>query len=256
MTPTTAEPAELPQTAPLPSHPVIYHRILLKISGEALMGEREFGVEPAVLDALAREIATLHRMGVEIGIMVGGGNIFRGMQGATALNMDRTTADQIGMMATLMNALALQDRLEKEELFVRVMSGIEVREVAEPFIVRRAIRHLEKGRVVIFGAGIGRPFFTTDTAAALRALEIKADAIFKASKEEAIYDADPRKNPDAIQLTHITAQDYMTMDLKAMDLTAIALIKDYSLPVVFFNMHTYGNMIKAVCGQSPGTTIG
>ncbi|HYE78548.1 MAG TPA: UMP kinase, partial [bacterium] len=159
------------------------------------------------------------------------------------------------MLATLMNALALQDRLEKEGLFTRVMSGIEVREVAEPFIVRRAMRHLEKGRIVIFGAGIGRPYFTTDTAAALRALEIKADAILKASKEDAIYTSDPRKNADASQLTTISAQDYLTMDLKAMDLTAIALIKDYSMPVLFFNIRKYGNMVRAVTGDAPGTTI-
>lgn len=236
--------------------PVVYKRILLKISGEALMGDRESGFSPEVLDALAKEICLLHGMNVEVAIMVGGGNIFRGMQGSDKLGMDRSTADQMGMLATLMNALALQDRLEKEELFVRVMSGIEVRDICEPFIVRRARRHLEKGRIVIFGAGIGRPFFTTDTAAALRALEIKADALLKASKEDAIFDSDPRKNPGATRLKNISYQDYLTMDLKAMDLTAIALTKDYHIPIIFFNMHQYGNMIRAVTGHAPGTTIG
>jgi len=257
MPPTSTDIAE-PETAmDLPiDQPVIYKRILLKISGEALMGPRESGVDPVVLDALAAEIKTLHAMKVEIAVMVGGGNIFRGGPGADKLGMDRTTADQMGMLATLMNSLALQDRLEKEELFVRVMSGIEVRDICEPFIVRRARRHLEKGRIVILGAGIGRPFFTTDTAAALRALEIKANAILKASKEDAIFDSDPRKNPDAMKLKNISYQDYLTMDLKAMDLTAIALTKDYAIPIIFFNMHTYGNMIQAVTGHAPGTTIG
>lgn len=257
MPPSTTDIVEPDTEMALPiDQPVIYKRILLKISGEALMGQRESGVDPAVLDALAMEIKTLHAMKVEIAVMVGGGNIFRGGPGADKLGMDRTTADQMGMLATLMNSLALQDRLEKEELFVRVMSGIEVRDICEPFIVRRARRHLEKGRVVILGAGIGRPFFTTDTAAALRALEIKANAILKASKEDAIFDSDPRKNPDAMKLKNISYQDYLTMDLKAMDLTAIALTKDYAIPIIFFNMHKYGNMIQAVTGHAPGTTIG
>ena len=225
-----------------------FKRILLKLSGEALAGELGYGIDPAVLDRIAREIRTVHELGVDIAIVIGGGNIFRGLQ-ASATGMDRATADYMGMLATVINALALQSTLEKAGLMTRCQSAIEMPAVAEPYIRRRAIRHLEKGRVVIFAAGTGNPFFTTDTAAALRAVEIGAEIILKATKVDGIYTADPLVDPRAVRLDHVTYIEVLNRGLRVMDTTAISLCMENKLPIVVFNLNTPGNLRRIVCGD-------
>ncbi len=233
----------------------VYKRLLLKLSGEALMGEQNYGIDVNVAEAVAREIQAVQKLGVEVAIVVGGGNIFRGVS-KSAGNMDRAAADYIGMLATVMNAVVLQDALEKLGVYTRAMSAIDIPQLAEPFIRRRAERHLEKGRVVIFAAGTGNPYFTTDSAAALRALEIRAEVILKATKVDGIYDADPMKVPDAVRFDHITYQEVLEKQLKVMDASAISLCMDNNLPIVVFNMTTSGNIIKAVCGDlAVGTLV-
>jgi uridylate kinase len=231
-----------------------YKRILLKLSGEALMGEQTYGIDPAVATQIAKDIKEIQGMGVETAIVIGGGNIFRGVA-ASARGMDRATADYMGMLATVINALALQDALEQQDVVTRVVTAIEMRAVAEPFIRRRAIRHLEKGRVIVFGAGTGNPYFSTDTAAALRAMEIKADVIMKATKVDGIYDADPMKVPDATKFEHITYMDVLKKGLKVMDSTAISLCKDNNLPIVIFNLNQHGNIRKVVLGEKIGSLV-
>jgi uridylate kinase len=232
-----------------------YQRILLKLSGEALMGDLAYGIDPEVVRSIAQEITEIVAEGVEVAIVVGGGNIFRGVKGA-ASGMDRATADYIGMIATVMNAMTLQDALERNEVQTRVLTAIEMQEVAEPYIRRRAIRHLEKGRVVIFGAGSGNPFFTTDTTAALRAAEINAEVVFKATKVDGVYDADPKLNPEARRFQSLTYSYVLTHDLRVMDTTAIALCKDNSIPIIVFNLSVSGNIRRAVMGESIGTIVG
>jgi uridylate kinase len=225
-----------------------FKRILLKLSGEALMGDQNYGIDTKVAEALAQEIKTVYDLGVEIAIVVGGGNIFRGVS-ESAGNMDRAAADYIGMLATIMNAVVLQDALEKAGVYTRAMSALDIPQLAEPFIRRRAIRHLEKKRVVIFAAGTGNPFFTTDSAAALRAAEMKVDVIFKATKVDGIYDSDPVKNPDAVRFDTITYQEVLEKQLKVMDASAISLCMDNDLPIMVFNMRESGNIVKAVGGD-------
>jgi uridylate kinase len=236
-----------------PSEPS-YKRILLKLSGEALMGEQTYGVDPAVASRIAQDIAEIQGLGVETCIVIGGGNIFRGLA-ASARGMDRSTADYMGMLATVINALALQDALEKHEVPTRVLTAIEMRAVAEPFIRRRAIRHLEKGRVVVFAAGTGNPYFTTDTAAALRAMEVKAEVILKGTKVDGIYTADPIKYPDATRYEDITYLQVLQERLQVMDATAISLCMDNKLPIVVFNLRTPGNIRRVVLGEAVGTTV-
>jgi uridylate kinase len=231
-----------------------FKRVLLKLSGEALMGDAGYGIDPVVLDKLADEIKTAHDTGVQIAIVVGGGNIFRGMA-ASAKGMDRAQADYIGMLATVMNALALQDVLEKHGVFTRVMSAIEMQSVAEPYIRRRAIRHLEKGRAVILAAGTGNPYFTTDTTAALRALEIGADCIMKATKVDGVYDSDPVENPDAVKFDELPYMEVLNRGLKVMDSTAISLCMDNDLPIIVFNITTDGNIVRALQGERVGTIV-
>jgi uridylate kinase len=232
-----------------------YRRILLKLSGEALMGAQNYGVDVAVAHAVAEEVRAVHALGVEVAIVVGGGNIFRGVS-KSAGNMDRSSADYIGMLATVMNAVVLQDALEKTGVQTRVLSAIDIPEVAEPFIRRRAIRHLEKARVVIFAAGTGNPYFTTDSAAALRALEIKAEVILKATKVEGVYSADPVKDPQAVRYDCITYQEVLEQRLQVMDASAISLCMDNHLPIVVFNMKTAGNIMRVVTGVAGiGTTV-
>ncbi len=225
-----------------------YKRILLKLSGEALMGAQSYGIDTKVAEAVAREIKGVAELDVEIAIVVGGGNIFRGVS-KSAGNMDRSSADYIGMLATVMNAVVLQDALEKLDVFTRVMSAVDIPQLAEPFIRRRAMRHLEKGRVVIFAAGTGNPFFTTDSAAALRALEIKADIILKGTKVDGIYTADPVTNPEATRFEKISYQEVLEKQLKVMDASSISLCMDNNLPIMVFNMRESGNIMKAICGD-------
>jgi uridylate kinase len=232
-----------------------YHRVLLKLSGEALMGNLGYGIDPAVVQEIAQEVAAIVGQGVQVAIVVGGGNIFRGVK-ASAQGMDRATADYIGMIATVMNAMTLQDALERNGIPTRVQSAIAMQEVAEPYIRRRAIRHLEKGRVVIFGAGSGNPFFTTDTTAALRGAEIDAEVIFKATKVDGVYDADPATNPTAKRYQSLTYSHVLTQDLKVMDSTAIALCKDNNIPIMVFDIATAGNILRAVMGEPVGTLVG
>ena len=232
----------------------IYKRALLKLSGEALMGEQQFGVDPAVATRIARDIGEIQGLGVETAIVIGGGNIFRGLA-ASARGMDRATADYMGMLATVINALALQDALEQLSINTRVVTAIEMRAVAEPFIRRRAIRHLEKGRVVIFAAGTGNPYFTTDTAAALRAMEIKADVILKGTKVDGIYTADPMIDTQATKYQSISYLQVLERQLKVMDATAISLCMDNKLPIVVFNLRQPGNIRKVVLGDPIGTTV-
>jgi uridylate kinase len=239
--------------APSSTTPV-YKRALLKLSGEALMGEQQFGVDPAVATRIARDIGEIQGLGVETAIVIGGGNIFRGLA-ASARGMDRATADYMGMLATVINALALQDALEQLSINTRVVTAIEMRAVAEPFIRRRAIRHLEKGRVVIFAAGTGNPYFTTDTAAALRAMEIKADVILKGTKVDGIYTADPMIDTQATKYTSISYLQVLERQLKVMDTTAISLCMDNKLPIVVFNLRQPGNIRKVVLGEPIGTTV-
>ncbi len=225
-----------------------YKRVLLKLSGEALMGERNYGIDTNVAESVAREIKGIYELDVEIAIVVGGGNIFRGVS-KSAGNMDRSSADYIGMLATVMNAVVLQDALEKIDVYTRVMSAVDIPQLAEPFIRRRAMRHLEKGRVVIFAAGTGNPFFTTDSAAALRALEIKADIILKGTKVDGIYSADPMTNPEATRFEKISYQEVLEKQLKVMDASSISLCMDNNLPIMVFNMRESGNILKAVQGD-------
>jgi uridylate kinase len=233
----------------------VYRRILLKLSGEALMGDLEYGTDPARVHAIALQIAAVHRRGVEVAIVVGGGNIYRGLAEA-AKGMDRATGDYMGMLATVLNALALQDALEKEDVQTRVQSAITISEVAEAYIRRRAMRHLEKGRIVIFAAGTGNPFFTTDTAAALRAAELHAEIILMAkNRVEGVYTADPRTDPDAEFIPEITHKDALTRGLQVMDSTAFALCMDNNLPIVVFNMTDERNIDKIVSGERVGTLV-
>jgi len=236
-----------------PARPA-YKRILLKLSGEALMGEQTYGIDPAVATQIAKDIKEIQGMGVETAIVIGGGNIFRGVA-ASARGMDRATADYMGMLATVINALALQDALEQQDVVTRVVTAIEMRAVAEPFIRRRAIRHLEKGRVVVFGAGTGNPYFSTDTAAALRAMEIKADVIMKGTKVDGIYDADPMVKRDAVRYERISYQQVLEQGLKVMDSTAISLCMDNRLPIVVFNLRTPGNIKRAITGEPIGSLV-
>lgn len=231
-----------------------YQRILLKLSGEALMGNLGYGIDPTVVHSIAQEVAQVTAKGVQVAIVVGGGNIFRGVKAASK-GMDRATADYVGMIATVMNAITLQDALEQIGIPTRVQSAISMQEIAEPYIRRRAIRHLEKSRVVIFGAGSGNPFFTTDTTAALRAAEIEAQVIFKATKVDGIYDADPKDNPQAKRYDTLTYNDVLTQDLRVMDSTAIALCKENNIPIMVFDLSVAGNIYRAVMGESIGTIV-
>jgi len=231
-----------------------YGRVLLKLSGEALMGEQSFGIDPAVTSQIAREISEVQALGIQLAIVIGGGNLFRGLA-ASAKGMDRATADYMGMLATVINGLALQDALEKSGINTRVATAIEMRAVAEPFIRRRAVRHLEKGRVVVFAAGTGNPYFTTDTAAALRAMEMKADVILKGTKVDGIYTADPMLHPTATKFDHISYIKVLEQGLKVMDATAISLCMDNKLPIVVFNLRTAGNLRRVVMGEPIGTTV-
>ena len=231
-----------------------YQRILLKLSGEALMGEQQFGIDPAITTQIAKDIREIQALGVQTAVVIGGGNLFRGLA-ASAKGMDRATADYMGMLATVINGLALQDALEHNGVPTRVASAIEMRAVAEPFIRRRAVRHLEKGRVVVFAAGTGNPYFTTDTAAALRAMEMKADVILKATKVDGIYTADPMNHPDATKYYEISNLKVLEQGLKVMDATAISLCMDNKLPIVVFNLRTGGNIRRVVMGEPVGTTV-
>ena len=231
-----------------------YHRILLKLSGEALLGERAYGVDPAFCAFIARQVGQVRELGIEVAIVVGGGNIFRGMA-AAAKGMDRATGDYIGMLATVMNALALQDALEKEGLDSRVMSALGMNEVAEPYIRRRAVRHLEKGRVVILAAGTGNPYFTTDTAAALRAVEINAEVILKATRVDGVYTADPLKYPDARRYDHLSYSDVLAERLQVLDATAVSLCMENDLPIIVFDLNRPDNIRDAALGAPVGTLI-
>lgn len=231
-----------------------YRRVLLKLSGEALMGEEAFGIDPPVADQIAREIAEVQALGVETAVMIGGGNIFRGIA-ASARGLDRATADYMGMLATVINGLALSDAIERQGFETRLVTAIEMRQVAEPFIRRRSIRHLEKGRVVVFGAGMGNPYFTTDTAAALRAMEIKADVILKATKVDGVFTADPEIDPAATRLGKLSYLQVLEQQLKVMDATAISLCMDNELPIVVFNLRVQGNIRRAILGEPVGSVV-
>ena len=231
-----------------------YRRVLLKLSGEALIGSQTFGIDSAVADQLAQEIADVRALGVDVAAVIGGGNIFRGVA-ASARGMDRATADYMGMLATVMNALALSDALERVGATTRVVTAIEMREVAEPFIRRRALRHLDKGRVVLFAAGTGNPYFTTDTAAALRAMEIRADIILKGTKVDGVFTSDPLTDPAATHLEKLTHLQVIEQGLKVMDSTAISLCMDNGMPIVVFNLRTEGNIRRAVCGEPVGSLV-
>lgn len=233
----------------------VYNRILLKLSGEALMGDHgRLGIDPKTVDQISGEISEIAHMGVQIAIVIGGGNIFRGLS-ASARGMDRVTADYMGMLATVINSLALQDYLERYDLQTRVMTAIKMEELAEPFIRRRAIRHLENGRIVIFGAGTGNPYFTTDTAATLRAIEVEADAIFKATKVDGVYDKDPVEHSDAVRFNELTYMDIVQKQLKVMDATAVTLCMENKLPIVVFELRDKGNLKKVIVGENIGTKI-
>jgi uridylate kinase len=232
----------------------VYQRILLKLSGEALMGEEPFGIDPAVTTQIAKEVGEIQELGVQTAVVIGGGNLFRGLA-ASAKGMDRATADYMGMLATVINALALQDALEHQGVVTRVMSAIEMRAVAEPFIRRRAVRHLEKGRVVVFAAGTGNPYFTTDTAAALRAMEIKADVILKGTKVDGIYTSDPVKNPRAKKFDRLTYSAVLQKGLKVMDTTAISLCMDNQLPIIVYDLKRKGNLRRIALGEKIGTLV-
>ena len=232
-----------------------FKRILLKLSGEALMGDNKYGISPKVLEQVAEEIRDVIELGVEIGVVIGGGNIFRGVSASTE-GMDRASADYMGMLATVINSLALQDSLEKRGVYTRVQSAIEMQQLAEPYIRRRAVRHLEKGRVVIFAAGTGNPYFTTDTAASLRAMEIHAEVILKATKVDGVYSADPVKDPSAERYTQLSYLDVLKKNLKVMDSTAISLCMDNDLPIIVFDLGVRGNILRVVRGEAVGTTVG
>ena len=231
-----------------------YKRILLKLSGEALMGCADYGIEPEVISRFAKEIAELSAEGVELGIVIGGGNIFRGA-GLAANGMDRVSADHMGMLATVMNALALQDAIERHDRFCRVMSAIRINEVCEDYLRRRAIRHLEKGRVVIFAAGTGNPFFTTDSAASLRAVEIGADLLLKATQVDGVYSADPKTNSDAIRYNELTYDEVINKRLAVMDTTAVVMCQEHKMPLRIFDVHETGNLTKIIYGEEIGTLV-
>jgi uridylate kinase len=231
-----------------------YSRVLLKLSGEALMGEQQYGIDPGVTSQVAKDIAEIQGLGVQVAVVIGGGNLFRGLA-ASVRGMDRATADYMGMLATVINGLALQDSLEKCGVNTRVLTAIEMRAVAEPFIRRRAVRHLEKGRVVVFAAGTGNPYFTTDTAAALRAMEMKAEVILKGTKVDGIYTADPMLHPTATKFERISYIKVLEQGLKVMDATAISLCMDNKLPIVVFNLRTPGNLRRVIAGEPVGTTV-
>ena len=231
-----------------------YKRLLLKLSGESLLGDKGFGIDNKVLEFFADEVKMVHDIGVGLGIVIGGGNIYRGLS-ASDQGIDRVTGDQMGMLATLINSLALQNAIEKNGVYTRLMSSIKMDEIAEPYIRRRALRHLEKGRVVIFGGGTGHPYFSTDTAASLRAVEIQADAIVKGTSVDGVYDSDPEKNPAAFKFDKISYLDVLKKNLKIMDLTAVSLCQENNLPMIVFNMDVPGNLLKLVKGESIGTLI-
>ena len=234
--------------------PVLYRRVLLKLSGEALMGELDYGIEPAIIQRIAAEVAEVHKLGIEVAIVIGGGNIFRGA-GLARAGMDRVTGDYMGMLATVMNALAIQDALESLDVYARVMSAIRIHEVCEDYIRRRAVRHLEKGRVVIFAAGTGNPFFTTDSAASLRAIEINADVLLKATKVSGVYDSDPVVNAEASMFDTVSYDQVLADKLRVMDATAIALCRDYNMPVRVFNMNKPGSLMRAMLSEDEGTIV-
>jgi uridylate kinase len=236
------------------SRTVVFKRILLKLSGEVLMGEEGFGIDTNVIERMAGEVRELRILGVEVGMVIGGGNLFRGA-GLAKAGMDRVTADHMGMLATVMNSLAMQDTLERIGVFTRVMSAIRVNQVCEDYIRRRAIRHLEKGRVVIFAAGTGNPFFTTDSAASLRAIEINADVMLKATKVDGIYSADPLKDPNAVRYERLTYDEALARKLKVMDATAIVMCREHDMPLKVFNINRQGDLIRVVCGGNMGTTV-
>ncbi len=238
----------------MPAPKPIYIRILLKLSGEALMGAGDYGIEPKVISRIAQEVAQLKRLGVEVGMVIGGGKLVRGA-GLAQAGMDRVTADHMGMLATVMNSLAMQDALERHQVFARVMSAIRINEVCEDYIRRRAIRHLEKGRVVIFAAGTGNPFFTTDSAASLRAIEINAELMLKATKVDGIYSADPLKVPDAQRYACLTYDEVLGRKLQVMDATAIVMCREHAIPLKVFNIFHQGDLLRVVCGEDVGTTV-
>ena len=240
---------------PASSAATIPHRVLLKLSGEALMGDRQYGIDPEIVRGIAAQVAEARREGIEVAVVVGGGNIFRGVA-AAASGMDRATADYMGMLATAMNGLALQDALEQASCATRVMSAIAMNEIAEPYIRRRAVRHLEKGRVVVLVAGTGNPYFTTDTAATLRAVELAAEVILKATRVDGVYDADPEKHPGATRFTQIGYTELLASRLEALDATAVSLAMDNDMPIVVFDMTQPGNILRAVRGETIGTRIG
>ena len=237
-----------------PPHGLRYRRVLLKLSGEALMGPQSFGIDAEVVRVLSDELAAVHALGVELALVVGGGTIFRGVQAASA-GMDRVSGDNMGMLATLINSLALQDQLEKRGIQTRVLSALEIRQVAEPFIRRRALRHLEKGRIIILAAGTGNPYFTTDSAAALRGLELKVEVLLKATRVDGIYSADPAKNPKATRFDHLTYQDVLERGLKVMDAAAISLCMENKLPIVVFDIRREGNIRRVITGEPIGSVV-
>lgn len=232
-----------------------YKRILLKLSGEALLGNQQYGIDPSVLEQYAKEVKSVVDAGVEVAIVIGGGNIFRGVQGAQGGVVDRATGDYMGMLATMMNAMAIQGSFEKFGMTTRLLSAIKMEQIGEPFIRRRAMRHLEKGRVVIFGAGTGNPYFTTDTAASLRAVEIEADLVIKGTRVDGIYDSDPEKNPTAKKYNEISFKQVYDLGLQVMDLTAITLCQENNKPIVVFDMNTPGNLLKLMQGEQIGTLV-
>jgi uridylate kinase len=232
-----------------------YRRILLKLSGEALLGSQQYGIDPPVIQRVATEVAEVASMGVEVGLVIGGGNIFRGA-GLAEAGMDRVTADHMGMLATVINSLALQDALERRGAVARIMSALQIHEVCEDYIRRRAIRHLEKGRIVIFAAGTGNPFFTTDTAASLRAIEIGADVLIKATKVDGVYSADPMKDPSAVRYPQLSYDRVLSDKLRVMDATAIVMCRDNDLPLIVFNLNNAGDLVRLVRGQTLGTAVG
>lgn len=236
------------------SENIKYKRILLKLSGESLMGSMGYGIDPKILLFFAEEVKKIHELGIEVGIVIGGGNIYRGLN-AGKQGIDRVTGDQMGMLATVINALALQNAFEETGMYTRLMTAIKMDEMAEPYIRRRAIRHMEKGRVVIFGAGTGHPYFSTDTAATLRAVEIEADVILKGTRVDGVYDSDPEKNPNAEMFKEISYLDVMNKNLRVMDLTAISLCQENDLPIVVFNMNKEDNLLKIVKGENLGTEV-
>jgi len=231
-----------------------YKRVLLKLSGESLMGDKGFGIDNKVLQFFSEEIKKVHDIGLQIGIVIGGGNIYRGLS-ANDQGIDRVTGDQMGMLATMINSLALQNAVEKKGIYSRLMSSIKMEEIAEPYIRRRALRHLEKGRVIIFGAGTGHPYFSTDTAASLRAVEIQADAIIKGTRVDGVYDSDPEKNPSAFKFDKISYLDILKKNLKVMDLTAVSLCQENNLPMIIFNMDKPDNLLRVVRGETVGTVV-